>query len=270
MTRAHSYLCSLLILLFTATACRADVNDAPAPPGYLLHLPGIAGARSIDHSVVRGIRDGGFSGEIEIYDWTENDPGMHALLAYDRNHQEARHVADMLVQQRSAHPNVPIVLMGHSGGTGIAVWALEDLPDNVQIDTLVLMSSALSPDYDLSKALRHVKGRLYAFSSLADIIVLSTGTKLFGTIDGHKVEAAGRVGFTAPSGADAGQYKKLVALPYDPSWLKWGDRGDHIGGMTRSFGLNVLAPLILHGTMPEVSMPTTAETPTGLGRELPR
>jgi pimeloyl-ACP methyl ester carboxylesterase len=268
MTRARSLIASLLILLCTTTAGRADA-DSP-PRGYLLHLPGIAGARSIDRSVTRGIRDGGFVGDIEIYDWTESDPGMHALLAYDRNHREAKHVADLIAQQRAVDPNMPITLIGHSGGSGVAVWALEDLPESVKINTLVLMSSALSPNYDLTKALRHVSGHVYAFSSLADIIVLSTGTKLFGTIDGQKVEAAGRVGFSAPPEADAEQYKKLVALPYDPSWIQWGDRGDHIGGMTRLFGENVLAPLILHGTMPPVAMPTTAETPTGLGREMPR
>ena len=36
--------------------------------------------------------------------------------------------------------------------TGLAVWALEKLPDDVKVDTVLLMSSALSPTYDLSKA----------------------------------------------------------------------------------------------------------------------
>jgi hypothetical protein len=243
--------------------------EQPRPKSYLLHLPGIAGARSIDHAVVRGITDGGFDGDSEIYDWTENDPGMHALLALQRNHVEARIISQMIAKRAAAAPNEKIVLLSHSGGCGLAAWALEDLPDGVMIDSLVMMSPALSPSYDLSKALRHVSGHAYVFSSLADIVVLSTGTKLFGTIDGVKTEAAGRVGFTQPDGADAEQYNKLVALPYDPSWLNFNDRGDHIGGMTRSFGEHVLAPLILDGTMPPVSMPTTAETATGLGREMP-
>ena len=36
------------------------------------------------------------------------------------------------------------------------------------------------------------------------------------------------------------------------------------------FGKAVLAPLMLEGKMPPVGMPTTAETPTGLGREMTR
>ena len=101
------------------------------------------------------------------------------------------------------------------------------------------------------------------------MFVLGVGTKLFGTIDGVKTDAAGRVGFDQPPTADAQQYKKLVALPYDTSWFKYGDAGDHIGGMRESFGKNILAPLILQGTLPPTNMPTTTETPTGVGRELP-
>ncbi len=270
-------ICRRLMVVLAAVMCVAigasssgqETRPAEKPIGkdYLLHLPGIGGAKRIDRNVTTGIRDGGFDGEIEIYDWTEKDPGMHALLAYDRNHKEAKLIADKIAARAAAEPGGKIFLMSHSGGGGLAVWALEDLPADVNVETVVLMSPALSPNYDLTRALQHVKGRMYVFSSLADLIVLSTGTKLFGTIDGVKTEAAGRIGFTQPATADAEQYKKLVAMPYDTAWSKYGDMGDHIGGMTRSFGANVIEPLIVEGRMPPTSMPTTVETPTGLGRE---
>ena len=51
------------------------------PPAYHIHLPGIGGYRSIDRLMLRGLREGGFDAQIEPYDWTEEDPGLGALLA---------------------------------------------------------------------------------------------------------------------------------------------------------------------------------------------
>jgi pimeloyl-ACP methyl ester carboxylesterase len=260
---AATLIVSALILAATT------VNSIAADNDYLLHLPGIAGTKQIDRAVNKGIKEGGFDGTAENYDWTENNPGMAALLAYERNQREAKLISDKIVKQRTAVPTGKFYLLGHSGGAGLAVWALEDLPDNITVDSVVLMSPALSPNYDLTRALKHVTGHIYVFSSLTDVFVLGVGTKLFGTIDGVKTDAAGRVGFSQPPTADAQQYRKLVALPYDTSWFKYGDAGDHIGGMRESFGENILAPLLLEGKMPPTNMPTTTETPTGVGREMP-
>jgi pimeloyl-ACP methyl ester carboxylesterase len=253
-----------------ATLMLSAATTAPTTNPYLLHLPGIAGEKTIDRRFVAGIQDGGFHGPIDVYDWTEHDPGIAALLGYQRNHKEAKLIADRLAQRRATHPNEKIYLTSHSGGGALAVWALQDLPPGVTINTLVMMSPALSPDYDLTAALKHVSGHAYVFSSLADLLVLGTGTRLLGTMDGVKTDAAGRVGFTRPPTGDPAQYKKLIAMPYDPAWMKYGDMADHIGGMTRPFAENIIAPLILQGKMPAVELPTTTQTPTGLGRELPR
>ena len=130
---------------------------------WLLHLPGIGGARSIDRHMTAGLKDGGWEGPISIYDWTANDPGINALLSYERNKKQAQKVEEMIADKLAKDPDLKITLTSHSGGTGIAVWALEDLPEGVQVQTLVLLASALSPDYDLSKALRHVRGKAYVF-----------------------------------------------------------------------------------------------------------
>lgn len=246
--------------------CASTVeNESPAASSkeMVLHLPGIAGDKPHDRNMVRGLIEGGFGGETQIYDWTEGDPGMDALLGVKRNRTEAQHVADEMAARLKADPNEKIFVTAHSGGCGIAVWALEDLPVGVMVQTVVLMSPALSPTYDLSAALKHVSGKLYVFSSTDDVLVLGTGTRLFGTIDGVKTDAAGRVGFEQPPAADGAQYAKLVSMPYCPLWTRFGNYGDHIGGMTRGFGKNVLAPLILQGKLPPTTMPTTMEAGTG-------
>jgi hypothetical protein len=82
--------------------------------------------------------------------------------------------------------------------------------------------------------------------------VLGLGTRLFGTIDGVKTEAAGRVGFSRPADADAGQYAKLVPVEYDPAWIRLRNIGDHIGPMMRPFARQILAPLLSTGILPKL------------------
>ena len=223
-----------------AAEVRADCSKA-----WLLHLPGIAGERRIDRELIRGFEQAGFTGKTQIYDWTEHDPGLDALLAYKRNHHEAHKVADLITKQFRADPDIQIILTGHSGGTGLVVWALEDLPDDVRVQTVYLLASALSPRYDLSKALRHVKGHVYVFTSLGDSLVLGTGTRLFGTIDGVKSDAAGLMGFVMPKGADKDLYAKIITEPYERQWINFGHMGNHIGCLSRSFVANVIAPMVL-------------------------
>jgi pimeloyl-ACP methyl ester carboxylesterase len=198
--------------------------------------------------MLAGLREGGFYGETDVHDWTGNDPGIAALLARERNEREAQVVADLIEKRFRDHPKGRIVLTAHSGGTGIAVWALEKLPKDVKVDTVLLLASALSPRYDLTDALAHVRGGMYAFTSELDAFVLGAGTSTFGTIDGVKCDAAGRWGFEMPDDADPKQYEKLVPMPYDAKqWLREGNLGDHIGPMNRRFARNVLAPLVAGG-----------------------
>src|SRR5205085_171266 len=146
---------------------------------------------------------------------------------------EAGKIAERITARFRAEPKGKILLTGHSAGTGLCVFALEKLPEDVKVETVLLMSPALSPMYDLSKALSHVTGKVYVFSNPNDVLVLGAGTAVFGTIDGQKVKAAGRHGFERPEGADKAQYAKLVAKPYEAAWMKYGNIGDHIGDMSR-------------------------------------
>ncbi len=219
-------------------------------PPLLLHLPGIGGRRSIDVALVNGFRQGGFKGDVQIYDWTHDDAGIDALRSLDRNKREATLIARSLVARHVLDPTAVVYLTCHSGGAGIAAWVLEDLPPGVQVRSVLFMSPALSPDYDLTAALRHVATHAYAFTSLSDTLILGYGTRVFGTIDGVKTDAAGRVGFRKPPAGDGEQYAKLVQLPYEADWVRYHNYGDHVGGMTRIFAATILAPLTLSGILP--------------------
>ena len=244
-----------LILLAVASIAAEQATSQPAPDDsfraivlakgpLFLHLPGVGGYRGIDRNMLAGLRDAGLTGNFVVYDWTEQHQGIAALQSYQKNHQEAQRVADLIAAHAEADPGSPIYLTAHSGGCGIAVWALEKLPANVKVQTVLLMAPALSPKYDLSAALRHVTGKTYVFSSTLDSAILNLGTRIFGTIDGVQTIAAGFSGFVQPVGADPLMYQKVIACPYQRDWMKFNDYGEHIGAMSRPFAAAILAPLI--------------------------
>jgi hypothetical protein len=89
-----------------------------------------------------------------------------------------------------------------------------------------------------------VRGKAYVFFSDRDTVVLSAGTRIFGTIDGVYSPAAGYAGFKPPPASDPTAYAKLVQFPYDAAWAKFGNYGDHIGLMETSFSRAILVPLL--------------------------
>ena len=226
---------------------------------YVLHLNGIGGERSPDRMLIEGLEQGGLDADYRIYDWTGDEAGMLALSDVKLHESESAKVAQMLEDYRAQHPADRIILTSHSAGAGIAAWALAQLPPNVSVDTWIMLAPALSPNFDLSKALAHVTGKAYAFTSINDVIVLGAGTKLMGTVDRVKTNAAGLVGFVRPKSADPGQYEKLVNVPYDTSWMRFGNMGEHIGPLMRPFARHVIAPLLLNGVLPTFPplVPTT-------------
>lgn len=241
--KQRGFILLVMVILFPPAARAADAEKI-----FLLHLPGVGGHLRIDDLLVEGLRQGRLNAEVQIFDWTAGDPGLGALGGLQRNLAQAQRIADRIVQIHRADPNRRIILTSHSGGTGLAVWALERLPDDVRVDTLVMLASALSPQYDLSRALKRVRGPVYAFNSPLDP-VLDLGTRTFGTIDRIKSVSAGLVGFTAPRNADQAQYRKLLQFPYDAAWLALGNAGDHIGTMNVEFARQILAPLLLEGRL---------------------
>lgn len=243
----------LLILMWIGglwgTGCQIPMPTSPPqllPAGgaYLLHLPGVAGYTPLDQWWVNAIKSAGAADCAEVFDWTCHDGGLNALQAYARNRAEARILAKRIVSRVRCDPSAKVIVTAQSGGTAVAVWALEDLPADVQVEATVLVAPALSANYDLSAALRHVKKRMYAFTSPGDVIVLGAGTRVFGTMDGKHIEAAGLLGFRRPRTADRAQYSKLVDMRYRSDWLRWGNFGDHTGALSVSFARNVVAPLL--------------------------
>src|SRR5690242_10412076 len=101
-------LLAALLMLSLAGLAPAQTKEQSAPPrGYLLHLPGIGGFLHIDHTMLNGLKSSDLNAEIVHYDWTAGDPGLDALLAYDRNQKQATTIAEMITKKFRADPKAP-------------------------------------------------------------------------------------------------------------------------------------------------------------------
>ena len=103
--------------------------------------------------------------------------------------------------------------MGLSAGSAVILNALERLPEGVQVKNVVFFQPSVSASHDLTPALAHISGKLYATCSRRDAILSTLGVNA----DGQSGAPAGRSGFRIASGLTAKQrrlYTKVVNLPW--------------------------------------------------------
>lgn len=244
-------------LLAAQTACTTPARlTAPEryAQGVVFVLPGIEGRSVWNRNIALGLEEGGVNGAIEIYDWTVGVPGslLYNLVDLDRNRWVARRLADRIIAQREKHPHAPIHIVGHSGGGGVALLALEELPSKPIVDSAFLLAAAVSTEFNLCKALRRTKHGIVSYYSKRDAGLLVVGTTLFGSIDRYPGPSAGAVGFRVPDylvPEDRRLYAdKVRQVEWDRRLRNSGARGDHFSWTSPRFVREQIAPTILRQT----------------------
>lgn len=184
---------------------------------------------------------------VRVVHWGHGFGRWHADLTNAANRDlKARQVADEVNRFRERTDGAPVFLVGKSGGTGVIVKALEHLDENA-VDVAVLISPALSPRYELARALRAVRREVVVFWSPMDLIVLGAGTRIFGTIDRVKSISAGLVGFRVPEAMDEArraQYAKLRQVRWRAKMASTGYLGGHVGPDSPAFLRKYVVPLL--------------------------
>jgi pimeloyl-ACP methyl ester carboxylesterase len=201
--------------------------------GLTLVLPGIESESVFTYGMCDGLHAGGLPGAIRVFNWGLPFPGGYLanLARIDRNRRRAGDVAREICTYQDAFPGRPVYLVAQSGGAGVAVFAAEALPEGRLIDALVLLGAALSPTYNLARALAKTRKGLLNSYSTRDTLVLRWGTRIFGTIDRQFTPAAGCTGFQIPAGLTPEEERlyagKLIQQPWTP---EMAEAGRHYGG----------------------------------------
>jgi hypothetical protein len=209
--------------------------------GLVLVLPGIECESCINHSIVRGLADGGVPLAIEIFDWTT---GVILLFQYHlrgwrRNLRQAERLARRIVEYRKAYPGRPVYLIGHSGGGAMSVLGLERLPAGATVTGVVLLEAAISPGHDLSVALAKTERGIWNVRSMLDAFFCGLFTIIGGTVDGRHTLAAGMIGFRRPAVLDAAGNElyatRLHDVPFRAEMCSAFHFGGHMGPTNRVF-----------------------------------
>ncbi len=205
----------------------------------IMLLDGVGGFQFVPLLVRKVLREADTPISSTWFRWQTPIPGLMLvdLMWHSRNQRRAGMLADKLLALHRDHPAAKIHIVAYSGGTGIAVFALELLKGRVPIESLLLFAPAISPSYNLGPALRRVH-RAYIMMSRKDTWLLGAGTRLFGTMDRKRVRSAGMVGFVVPPGLSADDlkaYDRIRSIEWCDDFRRYGHSGGHTGWAQVSF-----------------------------------
>ena len=256
MRYSYCLIVTLAPLALLSSGCGTAVRflaqtqqDGDRSDGLTFYLGGagpIGYVGSID--VPGGFKDAGYQGAVDVFTWQS---WTHAgdQLNLSRNRSKAAEFAGEIRRYRRQFPNQKINVIALSAGTGIATFALEYLPEGIQIDRAVFLGCSMSSQYDLTRALRRIRGGLYVVHSEFDPI-LKNVVWYTGTVDRSSAEdgIAGLVGFRLPphKGPDTErQYAKLHNIPYRLDFSDFRYEGGHTDCTNREFIAEFIAPAVM-------------------------
>jgi hypothetical protein len=229
------------------------LDESLLADGLTLVLPGIEAESVWTYGMCDGLHEGGVKGQIRVFNWGLPFPGGYLanLTRVDRARRRARDIAQMVMDYQDAFPGRPVHIVAQSGGGGPAVFAAEALPVGRTVDGIVLLGAALSPRYNLARALAKTKKGLLNSYSCRDGI-LNWGTRLFGTVDRQFTKACGCIGFDRPDVLTAAEHRLYDEKLHQLSWCpEWAESCHHWGGHLASGGETFLAKHIAPWVMAE-------------------
>lgn len=228
--------------------------------GLVVCLSGAGGAMGEVDRIRQGLADGGVECAIEAFEWSTGwvVPDQTDIKA---NKAMAQMLARRIERYQQERPDCPVHLIGVSAGTGILVWAAEDLGSGHRVENVFLIASSLWKEYDLTAALGNANGRMYNYHSPADL-VLAVFVPLVGTVDRKNGISGGLHGFQPPDNADertkALYEARLEQIRWQSRDAIYGHIGDHLGGTRPAFVRQYIAPLTW-ARKPETKVATAQE-----------
>lgn len=240
----------LLLLAAGLPGCMTPFGPQ-AEHGITFYCPGAGNVDLGDAGIREGLAQAGYRGQVARLTWTVSfNPAIDQAVRVNARLGASR-LARCIEDYIEKYPGREVNLIGLSAGSGVALWALEDLKPGYQVNNVVLLASSLYHRYDVSKALARMKGNIYNYYSPNDF-VLSGPMKAFGTIDGVFLEdGAGAVGLHPPRGSE-----RVVNIRWRPEFQRLGYAGGHMDGTSPAFVREYIARHIV--TPGDAAEPRTA------------
>ena len=154
-----------------------------------------------------GLEQAGYKGLVSNHHWSLTmNPALDQTLRFIARGSGgvlAGGITDFLKKYPDADANI----IALSAGTGVAIWAAEELKPPYKINNIILVGASLSSTYDVRKALSNMKGNIYVYYCSADP-VLQGPVRVLGTIDGKFDDSCGLVGLRGP-GSSGGRVRNI-------------------------------------------------------------
>jgi hypothetical protein len=199
-------------------------------------------------TVPLGLMDGGYDGKVEHFVWTTYMGPLADQMSTPVCRWRGGQLAHKIEKYLDRHPGAKVNIIGLSAGSGVAVFALEKLSSKYWVNQVIMLSSSLSADYDLTRALRHVRGGITFFWSPDDPILRGL-VPLVGTVDGERAcEVAGVIGARIPThvGTEGrGLYQRVRNVRWYTRELIGPIKLQHAGTTDRSFVCDMVAPILV-------------------------
>jgi pimeloyl-ACP methyl ester carboxylesterase len=242
VSRSRACVAVLAVALVSASWPETPPAE-PTGPGVIFVVDGIGGMDLLGGVAKRHWPTAGVTHEIRVFRWSHGTCHyLHDLQDPENVLWKAQKLAARVREVKAETPDRSVYLVGRSGGAGVVLAAAAHLPPDT-LERIVLLSPAVSPDYDLTPAFRATRGEIVNFSSANDQFILNWGTSLFGTVDRVYGPSAGLRGFWRPAD-DEGRavYRRLVHVPWHCGMLGDLHPGLHTTALSARFQKRHVAP----------------------------
>lgn len=201
-----------------------------------------------------GLQDGGYKGLVTNHPWSLTfNPALDQTLRFI-----ARGSGEGLGREITAYlkkyPNAEANIIALSAGTGVGMWAIENVQPPCKVNNYILLGSSISSKYNVNQALKNMKGKIYVFYSASDP-VLQGPVRALGTIDGTFDDSAGLVGLHG-SGASS---DRVVNIARRSEHATYGWTGGHADCTNRQFVARYLSKIVVTLPKPATVPPPSAE-----------
>jgi pimeloyl-ACP methyl ester carboxylesterase len=229
----------------SSVLAKAESSSSTNQKGVVFIVGGVGGFDILGTASQWELPRAGVHHEVRDFTWTHGWGQVFKDLQ-DRPHllQKAEMLAAEIQKIKKNDPDRPVYLVGKSGGAGLVLAAAERLPPD-SVERIILLSAAVSPNYDLRPAFRATRREIVSFHSPYDQFILGWGTSYFGTTDRVYGPSAGLHGFNVPGyfpQEDQALYQRLVQIPWNSTMILEGHWGNHVGTSLPAFVGQEVAP----------------------------